>query len=533
MLELMRKHAQNWGMKVLLGIIILVFIFYFGSLRERDQAAAIATFDGKAISYADFQREYQNIVDSYRNRFGQNFGEDLIKALNLKGQAVDMLLRQAIITSKAEELGIHVSDEELKNSILAYPAFQRSGVFDQRVYEETLRVNRMTPEMFEADQRKMLLAAKLQDLIFKGVHVSDQEVFDFYRMQNEKLNVSIMKFNSSDYRREVKPTREALEDYLKNHGSELRLPEQIQVKYLFFPAADYLSAVKVTETDIRDYYERNKGRFAKPGSPPPPLEQVSDKISQELKQVEGMSRAQQAAKDAHDTIYQQENFDAYAKSKGLTVRTSPLFSAGSVPAEFASLYDFSKNIFTLEPKEISRIMSDNKGYYLFEIAARKPSYVPTLQEAEKRVEELYTAKEAQSLCKKEAEAVLQRLKKGEDWNKIEREKRLRTVDPGFILPGTDIPDVKASPEIYDALLQLSDAKPYPGKVLQSNDDFVIFRFKARGKLDEADFQAHKDELRKILLEMKKSETINDWIEGLKASLIKEGRLKIMKDIKDI
>jgi len=32
MLQLMRTHAKNWLMKVVLGIIIVVFVFYFGSI---------------------------------------------------------------------------------------------------------------------------------------------------------------------------------------------------------------------------------------------------------------------------------------------------------------------------------------------------------------------------------------------------------------------------------------------------------------------------------------------------------------------
>jgi hypothetical protein len=38
-------------------------------------------------------------------------------------------------------------------------------------------------------------------------------------------------------------------------------------------------------------------------------------------------------------------------------------------------------------------------------------------------------------------------------------------------------------------------------------------------------------LKIIFKELKNSETINAWIEGVKGSLLKEGRLKITKDIK--
>jgi peptidyl-prolyl cis-trans isomerase D len=189
MLDIMRKHAKNWVMKLLLGIIIVVFIFYFGSMRDSDRTDTIAIFDGKAISNADFQREYQNLIDLYRNRFGGNLNEEMIKGLKLKEQATDNLIRQAIILAKADELNLRVSDEELRNSILSYPAFQRNGVFDQHVYEDTLRQNKMTPENFETMQRKVVITGKIQDLIISGVHVSDRELLDIYRMQKEKINV--------------------------------------------------------------------------------------------------------------------------------------------------------------------------------------------------------------------------------------------------------------------------------------------------------------------------------------------------------
>lgn len=489
MLDIMRKHAKNWVMKLLLGIIIVVFIFYFGSMRDSDRTDTIAIFDGKAISNADFQREYQNLVDLYRNRFGGNLNEEMIKGLKLKEQATDNLIRQAIILAKADELNLRVSDEELRNSILAYPAFQRNGVFDQRVYEGTLRQNRMTPENFETMQRKVVITGKIQDLIISGVHVSDREVLDIYRMQKEKINVQYLKLSSKEYRSEVKPTIQALEAYFKEHSNEFRMPEQIQVKYVSFLAADYSL------------------------------------------QIEGRSRAAEEARKAHDAIYQQENFDAYVSSKGLRVQTSALFAAGSIPPEFRSLADFSKNVFTLQKNEISRVLSDEKGYYLFQVASRKPSYLPDIKEAETEVASRYVEKEANTLCQKEAEALLERLKKGEAWEKIAKEKKGAAGETGLVVPGSDIPGLGVSEQLTDALSQLSDAKPYPAKILSIKGNFIIVRFKEKGMIDEGDFQTQKAELKKLVLELKKSETVNAWLEGIKASLIKEGRLKIIKDIK--
>lgn len=532
MLDLMRKHAKNWVMKVLLGIIIVVFVFYFGSLRDHDLADTIAIFDGKTISNADFQREYQNLIDLYRNRFGGNLNEAMIKGLKLKEQATENLIRQAIILAKADELNVRVSDEELRNSILSYPAFQRNGIFDQHVYEDTLRLNKMTPENFENIQRKAVIAGKIQDLIISGVHVSDREVLDIYRMQKEKINVKFIKFSPKDYRNEVKPTRQTLEAYFKEHSDEFRIPEQIQVKYISFMASDYSSNLKVTEGDIKEYYERNKQGLSKDGKKPPSLSEVSEKIASALRQIAGMSRAAEEARKAHDTIYQQENFSAYSDSKGLRVQTSPLFPANSIPQDFRSLADFSKNVFSLQKNEVSRVLSDDKGYYLFQIVSRKPSYLPDIKEAEKEVANRYVEKESIIQCQKEAETLLGRLKKEEAWEKIAGGKKGSVGETGFIVPGSDIPGLGVSEQLTDALTQLSSARPYPDKVLPVNGNFIIVRFKERGKIDEGDFQSQKVELKKLVLELKKSETVNAWLEGIKAALIKEGRLKITKDIKD-
>ena len=79
MLDLMRKHARNWIMKVLLGIIIVVFVFYFGSIGRSRQADIVATVDGKTIAYVDLQKEHQNLSQFYRQRLGGMLTDEMLK----------------------------------------------------------------------------------------------------------------------------------------------------------------------------------------------------------------------------------------------------------------------------------------------------------------------------------------------------------------------------------------------------------------------------------------------------------------------
>jgi peptidyl-prolyl cis-trans isomerase D len=532
MLDLMRRHAKNWLMKTILGIIIIVFVFYFGSMGGRQRAERIAMVDGKPIVYAEFQREYQNMMEMYRTRFGQGLTEEMLKSLNLKQQALDYLVNQAVIFKKAEEMGIEVTEEEVKAAILAYPGFQMNGAFNQRVYEQNLRAIKMTADEFEENQRKMMIALKVETLIRDGVSVSDQEVHELYRMQNEKINVDFVEIAPKTFTGAIKPTQADLAAYLKAHEGQFRVPEQVQLKYLAFMGQNYASPSKVSDADVTDYYERNRQQWTK-DKKVQPLAEVKERIVAELAAINGMYSASDEAKKAHDTIYQNENFDAYTAEKKLTVRTTGFFRLDQPPEEFRPMVDFVKIVSGLQKNEISRVLQGDKGYYVIQVVTRKSPYVPDLKEIGPEVDKQYREAEAQRLAQKEAETLLARLKKGEGLEGVSREKGLKVMETGLFQPSGAIPKLGASPDLTEALFLLSEKKPYPEKVYRVDGNYVIVRLKERGKLNEAEFAAQKDAIANYLAKQKKVETVRAWIEGSKAALVKAGRLEFLRDFKDL
>lgn len=532
MLNLMRRHARNWLMKIILGIIVVVFVFYFGSIGGKQRAERIAMIDGKTIVYADFQREYQSMLDMYRQRFGRELTEEMLKTLNLKQKTLDNLVNQLVVMKKAEEIEIRVTDEEVKKAILSYPGFQQNGVFNERIYTQTLRTNKMSPEEFEDIQKKMMISVKVEELIQDGVKVSDQEIYDLYRMQKEKINIDFIQVSPNDFIAGLKPTRADLEVFLKAHEGQFRVPEQLQVRYLAFLAQDYAATVKISDEEIVDYYERNKSRWKK-GDKVQPLAGVRNSIIAEMRQIGGMYAASDEAKKAHDTIYQEENFDAYAAQKKLKIHTTGLFRISDVPPEFKPIADFVKIVSRLEKKEISRALQGEKGYYIVQVASRKAPYVPALQEIEAGVEKQYRETEAKRLAKKAADDLLVRLKKGDGLAGAAKEKGLKVSETGLFQPGGAVPKLGAAPELTEALFQISEKKPYPEQTYLVDGNYVILRFKGRGSVDDAEFASQKNAFANQLAQTKKKEAVMAWIEGSKAAMIKEGRLEFTRDLKDL
>ncbi|MGP8153781.1 MAG: SurA N-terminal domain-containing protein, partial [Smithella sp.] len=174
MLKFFRKHARGWFMIGILGIIIIVFVLYFGSNRGGQNTKIIAIVDRNVISEAEFHNEYEKLLDMTRLRLGAKFTPEILKQMDLKKKTYNDLLNRQIILAKATDLKIQVSDEELRNSIMSLPALQTNGEFDERKYKQILRYNRMSSEDFETLHKEDLIANKIESLVLEGVKISDQ-----------------------------------------------------------------------------------------------------------------------------------------------------------------------------------------------------------------------------------------------------------------------------------------------------------------------------------------------------------------------
>jgi peptidyl-prolyl cis-trans isomerase D len=531
MLQFMRKQARSWFVKILLGAIIVVFALYFGSMGGRGSAEAIATVNGKPITYGEFRTEYGNMIETLRQYYQGTLTDEMVKQLNLKQQAFDRIINRAVINEMAGRLHLAVTEGEIRQAIASYPAFQRDGAFSQEYYHRILKQNKLSAEDFEAMQKNAILAEKLRKLVTEGAVVSDLEAREYYRLQNEKINLQFVRVSPESFRSRVKYSDSELEKYLKDNPESFRVQEKIQAQYILFSASDLAGAAEITEDEINSFYSLYGKKFAKAGKTPP-LSEIRGKIVGELKIHRGMDAAAREAKKAYETIYQENNFEEYARKNNLRIHSTEVFTKDSIPVEFRGLRDISAQLFTLKKDDVAAPVPSEKGFYLFRAVSQTPSYVPSLKEAKKSVENAYINVEASKLAGTEADRILGELKKGADFGRVCSENGLKVSETGMFIAGVPrIPNIGDSREISLSLAQLSEKNPYPGKVFEVNGSPVIVKFKDRQLAAEEGF--NKEALKSIMTRAKENSLYEAWLSQAKDDLGKSGKLKIIKDVKDL
>lgn len=474
MLRLMRDYATSWMIKFILGVIVIVFVFWGVGSFTSDRATRVALVNDQIITVEEYREAYNNLIEQVRRTFGSNLNDDMIKMLNLKQQALNNLIDQALLVQQAETLNFKVSDHELATAIQGLPAFQRGGAFDNRLYENVLSRVHMTPEQFEESQRKAMLNEKIRSFITGSVKVSEQEAMTWYNWQNALVNVEFVRFDPSRME-DLVPTDEAVRAFFDKDPSPYKTEPKVKARYLKFSAEDYRSDVSVSDAEIEDYYREKTAEFTLPKT----VEARHILFKVEENATEDRIEAQRRrALEVLGKIRNGKDFAEMAK----TYSEGPSKAVGGYLGAFKReqmVAPFSEKAFSMAAGEISDPVRTRFGWHLIKVEKVNDARVLSLAEATPKIRNTLTLARAKYLAYDEAEAVFDGAFEPEDLVReaMERDLKLVTTDfftrsgpqtgvqdrekfatAAFGLPKMEISDILDLEDAY-YILQVIDTQP--------------------------------------------------------------------------
>src|SRR5258708_33974561 len=131
MMDRMRrlKNWLKWGLAMVVVSFVLLYTPSF--MRDGAQGAAsnavVADVEGREITPAQFRRMYQQQMQAYRQSYGANVDDKLLKQLGLDQRIVQQMIQEEASIAEAARLGSRASDAAVRERILSRPAFQENG----------------------------------------------------------------------------------------------------------------------------------------------------------------------------------------------------------------------------------------------------------------------------------------------------------------------------------------------------------------------------------------------------------------------
>jgi peptidyl-prolyl cis-trans isomerase D len=488
----MREKATSWLIKVLLGAIVVVFIFWgVGSFRAQ-KGLRVAVVNGDIISLDDYRDAYNNLVERLRQSFGNNLNDDLLKTLRVKEQALNQLIDNRLLVQEAQQLKFRISDDELAAAIMNIGAFQAAGTFNNRLYQNVLERLRMSPEEFEAAQREAMLVERLRVFISGSAKVSDQEAREWYRWENASVNIDFVGFDPDQYKN-VKPAAEEIRTYFENNKVSYKTDPKVKVRYVQFSPTVYRSKVKVSDDEIRDYFDTNPGEFKKPKTVSArhillKLDQGADQQTVEKKRNKALDILKKAREG--------RDFAELAKQYS----EGPTKDKGGYLGEFrkeSMVKPFADQAFAMEPGEISEPVRTRFGWHIIKVEKVTPPAQLTLDEAKDTILVKFLDEKSKTLAYDEAEAVFDISFEGEDLVLAAEERQLKVTTTGFFTQKKPVRGIKDSVKFASVAfdlqaMEISDVQDF-------GDGYYILQVMEKMPPQVPEFEAVKDEVRKDLV----------------------------------
>jgi peptidyl-prolyl cis-trans isomerase D len=174
MIKLMREASHNypWLLKSIMGILAIAFVITMGWWGFGEQrGAVVASVGDLTVSHDEFRRAFENSYRFYKDKLPGEFKDETIKQF-----VVEQLVDNRVWLVAAKNMGLTVSNDDLRDAIMQIADFQKNGAFDPELYQRILAANHLTPALFEAIEAKELLGNRARMMISEAVTLTPSEL---------------------------------------------------------------------------------------------------------------------------------------------------------------------------------------------------------------------------------------------------------------------------------------------------------------------------------------------------------------------
>ncbi|OEU70645.1 MAG: peptidylprolyl isomerase [Desulfovibrio sp. S3730MH75] len=262
MLDIMRQNAQGWGIKVLFGIIILVFIFAFGmSGFDGNTDPVIAYVNEEPIPTKEFRQIYRQTAEILREQ-NPNLDTEQLQSPDFKKAILNQLINSKILEAEARRLGISISNSELYYEISRIPAFANTeGKFDNSLYQRYLQGRQMSAATFETDMRNSNLIQKIQEYVTIPVQPTEAQARELFNWAGEKAQIDYYYVSGADFIDQAKVEDKTVEGYYTANPASFTIPGRGIIEYISFTPDELAVYENVSPEEIKAYYDANKDQF--------------------------------------------------------------------------------------------------------------------------------------------------------------------------------------------------------------------------------------------------------------------------------
>jgi len=392
MLNLIREKATGWVAGIIVGLLIISFSLwgvssYFGQGGD----VVVAKVNGSDINMRSYQRAFYNLRQQMQKIFKTTLTQT--EDAFIKNEALKRLVEAELLNQVVADIGLQLSDNDVRESIKSLQSFQGEKGFDKELYERGISSLGMTPVSFEQKMRLDMLSEQLQSALAESVFVTSKEASRIVSQRGQKRDIAYTILNADGHKDSISVSEGDIKQYYEDHTQQYLEPEQVKIAYIDHDIKNLAEKVSVTEDDLRAHYENNREDYDVEEQRQ--IKQLYVKLDKDapeeqteaaLNKMQSLRELVQSGKAFEDIV------DKHADDPGPLFEYSEhgFISGGILPAEVDEF------LFAGEEGDLSKPIRSESGYHIIKIGEIKGGPKNTFENSRADVEKDYRHQQAEN-----------------------------------------------------------------------------------------------------------------------------------------
>ena len=287
MLQKLRDKTSGWIVTVILGLLMIPFLFvidssYLGGVGAQNVAKVAAPptwwrsapswwpmsflWQHHEISAEEFRTRFEQARQQARQQQGENFDPREFESAENKRAVLDQMIDEQVVRLAGEQSGIVIGDAAVRETIASIPAFiGADGKFNQDQYRLALGTGNppRTPAQFETLVRESLQQSIIPQALQESGFVTSVEAERLMKLLGETRDVEIAALPELPADT-AEVTDAQIKQWYDSHPKDFRQPETVSLEFVEINAATLPPAAAADEATLRKRYADEKARFSTP-----------------------------------------------------------------------------------------------------------------------------------------------------------------------------------------------------------------------------------------------------------------------------
>ena len=256
-----------------------------------------------------------------------------------------------------------------------------------------------------------------------------------------------------------------------------------------------------------------------------PLDEVKAEIEPILKKQKAQAEAQSVASTIQ-TLARTAGLDKAAQQRNLSVTTTGFVAQGDPLPGIGSAPEFMTALLGAKKNDPPATATTPAGYVVYQVTDIQPPQTPTFEQVKDKIEQQFKEQRAQQLLAQKTQQLADRAHSEHDLEKAAKEAGATVKTSDLVGRTSQIPELGAMSGPVSLAFSLK-----PGEIsgpIQAGPNGVVLKVLELQQPTDAEIKQDWDRERETLLEQKREEFENLYVENLRSALEKEGKIKINK-----